>query len=578
MSRPTNLPNRGLISQQQLEELAQIQAAIRERKAESLPLFEPMEKQAAFLASHATTRILRGGNRSGKTATGAVEVAHCALGTDPHGKYSPGPKIIWIIGKGEDHVGRVLFEKLFVSGPQSFKVIKDKETKLYRAFRPYLAEDLARISEAKFAPPLIPSRMIGRNGNRKDIAWKNRALNLPSLVRLKNGSVLYFFTSGGDAPMGSAADLIWIDEDIENPGWVPEMRMRLPDRKGRMIWTAWPWSSNDALVDLSKQAESQANWEHPTVQEWVISFTGNKHLDAAAKAEALVDLEFRGEAEVASRDRGEFGFGDAMVFPYFHIDTHGINKEELPGGQVPQEWTRYLCVDPGHTEAAALFIAIPPPGTKYKDMILVYDELYQTKASASTMAKAIEAKARGQEFQAFMIDNHGSRKTEEGSGRTIRWQFQQEFKKLGLRSNATESDFHPGTDDKDGRLTSVREVMRTIDEHPRLRVLRGATPRLLWELERYRFMRDAKTGFITDKPNDKGIHVSICLQLCKARTQTPQPDDFLHRPDEEATVGRQRNPTVLRFSWRSLLVPLPERRFSSGPSTQSAASPIWPSC
>jgi hypothetical protein len=29
-------------------------------------------------------------------------------------------------------------------------------------------------------------------------------------------------------------------------------------------------------------------------------------------------------------------------------------------------------------------------------------------------------------------------------------------------------------------------------------------------------MRDAKTGFITDKPNDKGIHVSICLQYLVA--------------------------------------------------------------
>jgi hypothetical protein len=50
------------------------------------------------------------------------------------------------------------------------------------------------------------------------------------------------------------------------------------------------------------------------------------------------------------------------------------------------------------------------------------------------------------------------------------------------------------------------------DKPPKLRILKGATPRLLWELERYRFVRDAKTNLVTEKPNDKGIHVSICMQ------------------------------------------------------------------
>lgn len=506
MGKPSKPPHSGLTSAQQAE-LASLVIAAKERRSESLPLFEAMDNQKGFLASCATTRVLRGGNRSGKTTCGAVETARCALDQDPHKKYREGPKTIWVIGYGESHVGRVLFSKLFQAG--AFKVIKDKETGLDRAFRPWDKADAARAKEAKNAPPLIPGRFIEKKG----IVWKNRGLRLPDVVRLKNGTEIYFFTSGGEPPMGSAVDLIWIDEDIEDPGWVPEMRMRLPDRKGRMIWTAWPWSSNDALVDLSKRAESQASVKNPTVEEWVIAFSENAHIDAGAKAEALADLAFQGEQVLASRDKGQYGFGDAMVFPYFHLDTHGFKVDDLPAKQVPPDWVRFLCVDPGHSEAAALFVAIPPPDLKgFENMVLIYDEVYQTKASASTMADAIEKKARGQSFQAFLIDNHGSRKTEEGSGRTIKWQYQKEFERLNLRSEMTGHDFFPGTDDIPGRISAVREAMRITDKPPKFRVLCGATPRLLWELERYRFVRDAKTNLVTEKPNDKGIHLCVVAQ------------------------------------------------------------------
>ena len=116
-------------------------------------------------------------------------------GQDPHGKYPKKNGTAFLVGKDLKHVGKVLYDKLFVPG--AFKVIRDKATGRWRAFRPWIPDDAAREEEARRAPSLIPQRLIA------EIAWENKKENVPSIVRLSNGWNLHFFSSLGKPPQGS---------------------------------------------------------------------------------------------------------------------------------------------------------------------------------------------------------------------------------------------------------------------------------------------------------------------------------------------------------------------------------------
>src|SRR6185369_14786047 len=151
-------------------------------------------------------------NRSGKTLTGAVEVARAVLGLDPYGKYPVRDGVGYCIGKDQGHIGRVVYKKLFRAG--AFRIIRDEQTKAWRAYRPW--EDSARKEESKPAPPLIPPRMI------LEIGWEDKKAEVPNVVRLVTGWELHFFSSLGKPQKGSAINLFWMDEEIVDPSWYPE--------------------------------------------------------------------------------------------------------------------------------------------------------------------------------------------------------------------------------------------------------------------------------------------------------------------------------------------------------------------
>src|SRR5262249_18740540 len=158
---------------------------------DGLALYEPMPGQLRFHADNRMVRLVVGGNRSGKSACAAVEVARAACGCDPFGKYPKVPMRIYCVGKDQKHIGQVMYPLLFKEG--AFKIIKDKKTGRWRA---WTEKDPHK--EAKPAPPLIPQRYIA------EIAWENKKESVPSVVTLKNGTVMCFFSSNGKPPQGMA--------------------------------------------------------------------------------------------------------------------------------------------------------------------------------------------------------------------------------------------------------------------------------------------------------------------------------------------------------------------------------------
>ncbi len=147
-------------------------------------------------------------------------------------KRYPEQGIAYICAKDGKAVAGVVYKLLFKAG--AFKIIRDQETKLWRAFNPSRPEDFARIKEARQAPPLIPPRQI------QSVAWEDKKAGVPSLVTLHNGWEIHFFSSNSAPPHGTQIDLAWFDEEILNQLWYAETAARLVDRNGRFLWSATP--------------------------------------------------------------------------------------------------------------------------------------------------------------------------------------------------------------------------------------------------------------------------------------------------------------------------------------------------
>lgn len=493
----------------QQDELRALQGELKSRRLEALRLYKPTPLQWEYHQCLASETLVIGGNRSGKSLCTFIEDAWAATGTHPiEGKYPKEGGNLVIVGANWKHVGLVIVPYLFRAG--AFKIIKDRTSGEWRAFDPMLLGDRDREAQAKPAPPLIPPRMI------KSMSWLLKSAGYLNSCELTNGWTIYCFSSEGDPPQGFQADRVHLDEDLNNEQWVPEMQARLADRRGRFTWSAMPHSKNEALIGLNERAEKAESIGNTTdIKRFVLRFLDNPHIDADEKRKMLERWAALGEDVLRQRSEGEFMTDSVLVYPSFNMSVHGYNREEMPSGQVPDDWCRYAIVDPGHSVTAVLFAAVPPQG----NMVLCYDELYIRECNAIKFAKEFHDKVGKQQFYAFLIDAHGGRITDIGSGRTAQEQYSQELRNLGTASEVTGHSFIPGCDDIQAGLQSVRNMLYIRPEGTsKLRFLRGALPNLEREMKRYKkkVQYVAGTTIVTDEPSKRGeFHLVDCLRyLC----------------------------------------------------------------
>jgi hypothetical protein len=512
---PRKIPDQGKpqgefaqnVSKHSFEVLKEMQAEINNRRIEALRLYEPMEAQQEMHACMASERIVLGGNRSGKSLSTFVEDARAATGQDPFEKYPKTDGNIVIVGRNWPHIGLVAYPMLFKAG--AFKIIKDAETKQWRAFRP--TSDAARISEAKPAPPLIPPRFV------KEVAWVLKSAGYCQKVTLTNGWIINFFSSEGEPPQGFQADLVHLDEDVSNPAWVGEMQARLADRKGRLVWSAMPHSKNDALLGLCERAdrEIELGVKDPPIRKFVLRFLDNRHIDNEEKQKNIARWSALGVDELRMRAEGEFTQDSILMYPSWNQTVHVMPRDELAGGIVPPEWTRYVAIDPGHTVMACVFGAVPPD----ERFLLIYDELYIRNANALIWGEEFARKAEGQFFYALIMDMHGGSLRDLGSGRLPSDLYSEQLRDRKIRAQLSGHSFIPGSDDIQARTALVRQMLHIRkDGTTALKFLQGATPELVRELKRYKkkVIHGTNGAFVTDMPNTRGdVHAVQCLEyLC----------------------------------------------------------------
>jgi hypothetical protein len=237
----------------------------------------------------------------------------------------------------------------------------------------------------------------------------------------------------------------------------------------------------------------------------------------------------QGEDVFRKRALGEVVLDSVMMYPTFHRRIHDAYSTDPEACEVQQimtrrngqplpEWCRYLSVDPGHTVCAVLFGATPPP--ELGNYRVIYDECYLTNADKHIFARNTKAKMRDDTFQDFIIDAHGGRLRELGSGILPKRQYESEMEKLDIRCVARESRFLAGSDDIKGREEKLREWL-ALNEHgfPTLLVWIQNCPNLTRELLRFKkkVVRVGGQDVPTDDGNRRGnTHAVEALEYLAA--------------------------------------------------------------
>ncbi len=257
------------------------------------------KKQLAFHQCEKKNRWVFGGNRSGKTECGAVEVIYFARGCHPYRKIK-GATSGWVVSL-------------------STQVQRDvAQSKILNYLNPDWIEDVVMLS------------------GRKD----NIANGIIDYILVKNvfGSLSKIgFKScdqGREKFQGTSLDYVWFDEEPPYDIY-SECRMRVLDKDGDIFATMTPLKGMTFVYDeiyLNKFNDENIWYEF---MQW----DDNPFISEKAKNAMKKSLS---EQELKSRQYGEFLDVGGRVYPEFDENVNVIEPFAIP-----YEWQDKLSIDPG---------------------------------------------------------------------------------------------------------------------------------------------------------------------------------------------------------------------------------------
>lgn len=283
----------------------------------------------AFHKSEKVGRILKGGNRSGKSVAGCVEGIWRSLGTHPYYSTHDTPTR-----------GRI--------------VTVDKDNGIKQIIKPLLAQ---------WSPP---SSL--KNGSFED-SWNNQS----SVLTYVNGSTIQVKTHQQEVESFAGVPMHWTWLDEECPLAIfQECRLRLIDYNGNWWMTMTPVEGMDWINDrfLATGAKN--------VEIFDVDITDNPHLNKLALKLLQEDLT---DEEKEIRQRGIFVPKGGLSLPNFDLDKHVIVGDR----PVPKKWTVYVSVDHGFNNPTAILWHAVSPNLD----VITFAEHYKRKMIIKNHAAAV---------------------------------------------------------------------------------------------------------------------------------------------------------------------------------------------
>ncbi len=287
-----------------LEQLAR-ELATAAKKPNVLNYAPNSEMHEAFHKSEKVGRLLRGGNRSGKTVAGAVEGIMRSIG-----------KHVWNSTHDVPTRGRI--------------VTVDVDAGIKQIILPVLKQWIP------------PSQLV--NGNWDD-SWKLK----DKVLTFRNGSIIEMKTHQQDIDSFAGVPLHWIWFDEECPKAIfDECRMRLIDYNGVWWMTMTPVEGQDWIFDRFIATANK------NVEMFEVSIRDNPHLSEQALRLLSEDLT---DEEKQVREEGAFVPKGGLCIPAFNYTRHVMPTPN----QMPRTWEFYVSIDHGfNNPTAILWHAVNP--------------------------------------------------------------------------------------------------------------------------------------------------------------------------------------------------------------------------
>ena len=454
-------------------------------RTEGLRLYEPLPLAERFHACNAIWRLVGESNRAGKSLACYVEDARALTGQDPYDKFPKYNGYALFVGLKSDHIAQ-MYRGMFREG--LFKIIKDEHTKLWRAVR-YDRDkpnQLQEYDEAyretwKDAPPLIPPRMIPKHG----IDWETTQ-EIPRRIRLDNGWRSLWISALGSPEQGTHINLAHFDEEMPNPEFYKEVHRGLmrsyetKKQRPKATWSATSQIANVELADLRDKAN--ADPESDFVQRFTFLVENNPYFAAEDRQFFKDGLS---EEDQLTRYHGIPASQVRRIYPTYNPmgdAENGTGHGCEPFPIDPNEYTRYIFLDPSISHCATLLVAID----KLEQYFTIYDGFDIQGATARMWASEIKQRENGVKFECCFID---SRMGKEGlAGRektTVAEEYYKAIKEFGiqLRQFGPFNGFFPACDDREARIAALISAMEIRGSKPfegtcRLRIMRGVVPEL----------------------------------------------------------------------------------------------------
>jgi len=344
--------------------------------------YVPHPKQRLFHSSEARGRLFIGGNRSGKTVGGGIELVNKAIGRDP------------------------------------FKPIKHEPPVDLRAIGVDFDHGVAKIVMPEIARWMPPSFL--KNGS-----WEDSYDKQLRTLTLTNKSTIEFMSYEQDLEKfaGTSRHGIWFDEEPPQDIYVENL-LRLLDVGGTYWITMTPvdgmtWTYDDLY--LAARVSDEIDVIEVDVEE-------NPHINATE-----IDAIFSGldEDERQARRHGHYVQVGGLIYKMF--GEHNIIEPFIP----PRQWLHFASMDHGLNNPTCFgWLACSPDGD-----LFLYDEHYKSGEVVSWHAFRVHEKNLEHErVPDYYVGDPSIRNTDPITGTSV----QIEYVEHGIPIVPGNNDVHAG--------------------------------------------------------------------------------------------------------------------------------------